>query len=187
MKVAISKRAAGRGICGLAERVRLIHRIHVIHRLDSKDSVWCDSERRVMQDFRGRRAALRKRSGVRGHDHRGSGEHPQGWTFAEADGTGGKGRSARRKPNPLSWNIRRNRSLRAKEPRRGPGTAAMPEREPGSEVDRSCKTSVEVRSGNRARPQGINRNPRDRPGPKGSGRNPFPGKRLCPHRLRTRP
>jgi len=105
----------------------------------------------------------------------------------EADGTGGKGRSARRKPNPLSRTVRRNRSLRAKEPRREPGTAAMPEKEPGSEIDRSRKISMEFRSGNRTKPQGIERNPRDRPGPKGSGRNPSQGKRLCPHRLRTWP
>ena len=89
----------------------------------------------------------------------------------------------RRKPNPLSRTVRRNRSLRAKETAKGTRNGSNA----GRNLDRKLIEVARFRwssgQGTGTRPQGIERKPRDRPGPK--GRPEPPRKRLCPHRLRT--
>ena len=67
----------------------------------------------------------------------------------EAAGTGSRGRSARRKPNPLFSTVRRSPGLRAKEPRR--------------EFARQ-RCLAETRTGNPAKLQGFGGNPVREPG-----------------------
>ena len=135
-----------------------------------KDSAWCDSESRVMQDFRGRRAPSGNGVVAQGHDHRGSGETSARMNVRKRwNGWKRKKREAQAEPTFPDYPAVPEPSGNGTAKGNRNGSNAGKGTRIGSY--RSRKISMEVRSGNRAKPQGIDRNPRNRPGPKGSGRN----------------
>ena len=144
--------------------------IHIFHRCDSQESAWRDSKSRVTFNFRGPRKAP------------GNGDRTRTRATAEAaeirkkdrqdseGGCPGKKRESQAEPTF---------SGRPAEPRPpGHGAANGDERpqgrtKPDRNSPRTARSTKTTGQGTQAGPQGNVMDPRDRPGPKGSGRNPL--------------
>jgi hypothetical protein len=149
---------------------KVIHRIPVIHRRDSQDSAGANRKARSEGCF----AADERPSG--------NGAVPAAATSAKAaiDREEDRAHAAERAVEEEARGESRTHFSRC--PGRtgafGRGTCEGRLRgsdaaeDPGPGSQRSREISVEVRLGNQGKPKGPTWNPRDRPGPKGSGRNP---------------
>ena len=153
-------------------RRRLIHDIPVIHRRDSKDSAWRDSEGRVSLNLRRPGRAGRKRTepldgGLRETRRRSA--------RIEADDAAErakqkKKREAQAEPTFFEIVRRKTGAFGPTEPRRGIRWSLL-RRKPSPDMRRDSNVSMDIRLGNRKKSSDFGRNPRDRPGPKGLGRN----------------
>lgn len=153
-------------------RRRLIHDIPVIHRHESKDSVWRDSEGRGTLQLRRPERADRKRTEPPGGGLR---ETRRRSARIEADDAAErakqkKKREAQAEPTFFEIVRRKTGALGSTEPRRGIRRSLL-RRKPSPDMRRDSNVSMDKRLGNRKRSSDFGRNPRDRPGPKGLGRN----------------